>query len=45
MLPLVLTSRLAAVRADLEGPEWGQAESLWWNVAEWHTKEAVAPSK
>lgn len=45
MLPLVLTSRLAAVRADLEGPEWGQAESLWWNVAEWHTKEAGAPSK
>ncbi|MDP2272476.1 MAG: ABC transporter substrate-binding protein [Archangium sp.] len=38
MLPLVLTSRLAAVRADLEGPEWGQAESLWWNVSEWHRK-------
>ncbi len=38
MLPLVLTSRLAAVRAELEGPEWGQADSLWWNVSEWHTK-------
>lgn len=37
MLPLVLTSRLAAVRADLEGPEWGQADSLWWNVSDWHT--------
>jgi ABC-type transport system substrate-binding protein len=38
MLPLVLTSRLAAVRADLEGPDWGQADSLWWNVSEWHRK-------
>lgn len=36
MLPLVLTSRLAAVRADLKGPDWGIADSLWWNVAEWH---------
>lgn len=36
MLPLLLTSRLAAVRAELVGPEWGQADSLWWNVAEWH---------
>lgn len=36
MLPLVLTSRLAAVRADLVGPDWGQADSLWWNVTEWH---------
>ena len=36
MLPLVLTSRLSAVRADLVGPEWGQADSLWWNVAQWH---------
>lgn len=36
MLPLVLTSRLAAVRADLEGPDWGVADSIWWNVAEWH---------
>ncbi len=38
MLPLVLTSRLAAVRANLEGPQWGKADSLWWNVSEWHTK-------
>lgn len=36
VVPLVLTSRLAAVRADLEGPELGLADSLWWNVAEWH---------
>lgn len=35
MVPLVLTSRLAAVRADLEGPDWGKADSLWWNVSEW----------
>ncbi len=43
MVPLVLTSRLAAVRADLEGPEWGQADSLWWNVSEWHSKEQQRP--
>lgn len=36
MLPLVLTSRLAAVRANLVGPEWGRADSLWWNVSAWH---------
>ncbi len=35
MIPLVLTSRLAAVRADLEGPDWGKADSLWWNLPEW----------
>ncbi|MFO0599981.1 MAG: ABC transporter substrate-binding protein [Myxococcaceae bacterium] len=35
MIPLVLTSRLAAVRADLVGPEWGQADSLWWNLNDW----------
>ena len=40
MLPLVLTSRLAAVRAELVGPDWGQADSLWWNVAEWHRESA-----
>lgn len=39
MLPLVLTSRLAAVREGLEGPDWGAADSLWWNVAEWHFAE------
>lgn len=36
MLPLVLGSRLAAVRSDLVGPEWGAADSLWWNLADWH---------
>lgn len=40
MVPLVLTSRLAAVRAGLVGPEWGQADTLWWNVAEWHDAAA-----
>ncbi|MBL8951943.1 MAG: hypothetical protein JNK82_14265, partial [Myxococcaceae bacterium] len=35
VLPLVLTSRLAAVRADLDGPDWGAADSLWWNVSDW----------
>ena len=35
VIPLVLTSRLAAVRADLEGPDWGVADSLWWNLPEW----------
>lgn len=43
MLPLVLTSRLAAVRADLEGPDWGIADSLWWNVAEWRFAPPAAP--
>lgn len=38
MLPLVLTSRLSAVRAELQGPEWGQADSLWWNVADWRPR-------
>jgi len=41
MLPLVLTSRLAAVRAGLKGPDWGVADSLWWNVAEWHFEPAT----
>jgi ABC-type transport system substrate-binding protein len=41
MIPLVLTSRLAAVRADLIGPEWGQADSLWWNVNDWTFEEPV----
>jgi ABC-type oligopeptide transport system substrate-binding subunit len=35
MLPLVLTSRLAAIRSDLVGPNWGEADSLWWNVGDW----------
>ncbi len=35
LVPLVLTSRLAAVRAELQGPEWGEADSLWWNVIDW----------
>ena len=38
MLPLVLTSRLSAVREDLKGPDWGQADSLWWNVADWRPR-------
>lgn len=36
MVPLVLTSRLAAVREGLVGPDWGEADSLFWNFAEWH---------
>lgn len=43
MIPLVLTSRLAAVRAELVGPEWGVADSLWWNVGEWHHAKAESP--
>ncbi len=41
MLPLVLTSRLAAVRADLIGPTFGQADSLWWNLSEWRVTPIV----
>jgi ABC-type transport system substrate-binding protein len=40
MLPLVLTSRLAAVRVEVQGPDWGQADSLWWNVTEWHRERS-----
>lgn len=40
MLPLVLTSRLAAVRVGVEGPDWGVADSLWWNLDEWHPAKA-----
>jgi hypothetical protein len=39
VLPLVLTARLAAVRADLEGPDWGRADSLWWNLPRWRLKQ------
>lgn len=39
MLPLVLTSRLSAVRAGLEGPTWGNADSLWWNAVDWRFVE------
>lgn len=39
MLPLVLTSRLAAVRKDLAGPELGDADNLWWNLADWHFEQ------
>ncbi len=42
VLPLVLTSRLAAVRADLEGPDWGLADSLWWNLPDWRFAEPGA---
>jgi ABC-type transport system substrate-binding protein len=45
MLPLVVTSRMAAVRADLLGPEWGRADSLWWNVAEWHVAPNAGPAE
>lgn len=38
MLPLLLTSRVAAVRADLEGPELGEADALYWNLTDWHTR-------
>ena len=44
MLPLVLTSRLAAVRAELLGPDWGVADSLWWNLPEWHREPNAAPA-
>lgn len=40
MLPLVLTSRLAAVRIDLLGPDWGTADALWWNMSEWRIETA-----
>lgn len=44
VVPLVLTSRLAAIRVELLGPEWGAADSLWWNVTEWHHQvPATAP--
>lgn len=35
VVPLVVTSRLAAIRDDLKGPCWGSADSLWWNVDTW----------
>ena len=44
MIPLVLTSRLAAVRADLAGPDWGTADSLWWNVSDWHLVDPNVPA-
>ncbi|MBM4776464.1 MAG: hypothetical protein GQE15_02065 [Archangiaceae bacterium] len=41
----MLTSRLAAVREGLEGPDWGVADSLWWNVADWHFAEPKPVSR
>ncbi len=35
MLPLVLTSRVFATRAGLQGPVWGIADSFYWNVEDW----------
>jgi ABC-type oligopeptide transport system substrate-binding subunit len=35
LIPLLHTSRMSAVRAELVGPELGQADQLWWNLAEW----------
>lgn len=43
MLPLVVASRLAAVRADLLGPEWGRADSIWWNISQWHRAANATP--
>ncbi len=40
-LPLVLTSRLSAVRADLVGPKWGLSDSLYWNVGDWRFETAA----
>jgi ABC-type transport system substrate-binding protein len=45
MLPLLVSSRMAAVRADLLGPDWGKADSLWWNVAEWHVAPNAGPAE
>lgn len=42
MLPLLLTSRLAAVRAELEGPAFGEADSLFWNLSDWRRREPAA---
>lgn len=44
VVPLVFTSKMAATRTDLEGPELGRAESLLWNVERWTTREvSLAP--
>ncbi|MBL8918457.1 MAG: hypothetical protein JNJ54_06320 [Myxococcaceae bacterium] len=44
VVPLVFASKMAATRADLDGPELGKAESLLWNVERWTTREvALAP--
>ena len=39
VLPLVLTARLAAVTARLEGPAWGKADSVWWNLPQWRFRD------
>jgi ABC-type transport system substrate-binding protein len=45
MLPLLVSSRVAAVRADLLGPRWGKADSVWWNIGEWHVAPNAGPSE
>ncbi|MDX2010431.1 MAG: ABC transporter substrate-binding protein [Myxococcaceae bacterium] len=41
VVPLVFTSKMAATRVDLEGPELGSADSLLWNVERWTTRDVV----
>jgi ABC-type transport system substrate-binding protein len=41
VIPLVFTSRTAATRSDLEGPVFGTADSLLWNVERWTTRDLV----
>lgn len=41
MIPLVITPRLAAIRSDLKGPEWGAADTLWWNALDWSLPTAA----
>ena len=44
VVPLVVTSRLAAIRDDLKGPCWGAADSLWWNLDTWRFEATPAQS-
>lgn len=44
MIPLLLTSRIAAVRAELDGPRFGEADSLFWNLTEWRRTEPAPPA-
>jgi ABC-type transport system substrate-binding protein len=41
VIPLVFASKMAATRADLEGPVLGRAESLLWNVERWTTRDLM----
>jgi hypothetical protein len=45
MVPLVVTSRLAAIRDDLKGPCWGSADSIWWNIDKWYFEAPPAPKQ